>query len=254
MKSEFDSLTSTGGAANKWDTDSKNVMFYLPGQILASAYAISLLIPQELTALNDDSIENYKRELDKLCSYVRQFQALHRKVSKRGDTVFESGLNSDLFSLIELLNNRLASLCCIDQKMQSILDQIEARKLKILSGLKLSNFILDHPGLEHKAGVQPGGTFVMVYALNKTGRGLIPNGTVIADFALPYLCCSDCAPINFIVPKEPVSLSLPTSVHCIGLIPTGISTYEFTVSPIDGVIATVGTIPGVTISGKCSEY
>jgi hypothetical protein len=247
METEFDSLTGTGGAAEDWDADVKNVMLYLPGQILASAYAISLLIPTGLTAINADSIENFNRELDKLCSYTRQYQALHRKVSKRGDTVFETGFNTDIFSLVELLNNRLADLCCVGEKLQSILDQVEDRKLRILSGLKLSNFIQDHPGLEHKAGVQPGGTFVIVYALNESGEGLVPNGRVIADFALPYLCCSDCAPINFIVPKERVSLSLPTSVHCLGITPTGESTYEFTVSPIDGVIATVGSIPGVTI-------
>ncbi|MFT6502890.1 MAG: hypothetical protein ACJASQ_003022 [Crocinitomicaceae bacterium] len=247
METEFDALTGAGGAAADWDADVKNVMLYLPGQVLASAYAISLLIPTGLTAINADSIENFNRELDKLCSYTRQYQALHRKVSKRGDTVFETGLNTDIFSLVELLNNRLADLCCVGEKLQSILDQVEERKLRILSGLKLSNFIQDHPGLEHKAGVQPGGTFVIVYALNDSGEGLVPNGRVIADFALPYLCCSDCAPINFIVPKERVSLSLPTSVHCLGSDPTGTSTYEFTVSPIDGVIATVGSIPGVSI-------
>jgi hypothetical protein len=29
------------------------------------------------------------------------------------------------------------------------------------------------------------------------------DGTVIADFFLPYICCSDCAPIQFVLPKIP---------------------------------------------------
>ena len=31
----------------------------------------------------------------------------------------------------------------------------------------------------------------------------LADGTVIADFYLPYLCCSDCAPIEFVLPKAP---------------------------------------------------
>ncbi|WP_299551340.1 hypothetical protein [Seonamhaeicola sp.] len=41
------------------------------------------------------------------------------------------------------------------------------------------------------------------------------KNTVIADFALPYMCCSDCAPVNFIIPKEPVFLSLPEPHICL---------------------------------------
>jgi len=34
------------------------------------------------------------------------------------------------------------------------------------------------------------------------------NGTVIADFYLPYICCSDCSPIQFTLPKSPLTLTL----------------------------------------------
>lgn len=30
----------------------------------------------------------------------------------------------------------------------------------------------------------------------------LPRGAVIADFFLPYICCSDCAPIQFVLPAE----------------------------------------------------
>lgn len=36
----------------------------------------------------------------------------------------------------------------------------------------------------------------------------LPDGAVIADFYLPYLCCSDCAPIQFVLPKSPPSFEL----------------------------------------------
>jgi hypothetical protein len=34
-------------------------------------------------------------------------------------------------------------------------------------------------------------------------RFQIPNGAVIADFYVPYLCCSDCAPIAYVFAEEP---------------------------------------------------
>jgi len=63
------------------------------------------------------------------------------------------------------------------------------------------------------------------------------KNTVIADFALPYMCCSDCAPINFIVPREPISLSLPTDSICLGEEDAELLT--FTISPNDGEVKSV---------------
>ncbi len=46
--------------------------------------------------------------------------------------------------------------------------------------LLFSNFLILHPGMEHRAGVVRGGTFVLVYD---------NNNSVVADFMLPYYCC-----------------------------------------------------------------
>jgi hypothetical protein len=59
----------------------------------------------------------------------------------------------------------------------------------------------------------------------------LANGTVIADFYLPYLCCSDCAPIQFVLPKTP-----PTFSVAIGCTDTTqeIAVAEVTVTVKDG--------------------
>jgi hypothetical protein len=44
-----------------------------------------------------------------------------------------------------------------------------------------------------------------IYA--ETVRGLA-DGTVIADFFLPYLCCSDCAPIQYVLPIPPLAVAV----------------------------------------------
>lgn len=73
-----------------------------------------------------------------------------------------------------------------------------------------------HPGLEHKSGVERGGTFVIVY------QSLI-NPKVIADFSLPYSCCTS---------KTEIKLSLPSGIICKNSPPV-----PFTVLPIHGVVA-----------------
>ena len=84
-------------------------------------------------------------------------------------------------------------------------------------------------------------------------RNLTTRNTVIADFALPYLCCSDCASINFIVPKEPVSLSLPTPFICLDDSTTPI---PFTVSPTDGEVKAIveGEISGGVVQNDEGAY
>jgi VCBS repeat-containing protein len=58
----------------------------------------------------------------------------------------------------------------------------DPRKKEIATEL-LSEFLERKSGLEHLAGVEPGGTFVLICESEA-------NNQVLADFSLPYLCCS----------------------------------------------------------------
>lgn len=73
----------------------------------------------------------------------------------------------------------------------------DPKKDDVVSEL-LKEFLERKSGLEHLAGVEPGGTFVLIYASETDNR-------VLADFSLPYLCCSK---------KESVSLILPNGKLC----------------------------------------
>ncbi|MEW7277046.1 PKD domain-containing protein [Aquimarina sp. 2201CG1-2-11] len=88
----------------------------------------------------------------------------------------------------------------------------------------LSKFMERHAGLEHKAGVEPGGTFVLVYYVSTRGTSL-----VVADFTLPYICCTK---------KDPVLLSIPADKICAYEEPIPLA-----IIPLDGEIkAYVGTV------------
>lgn len=82
-----------------------------------------------------------------------------------------------------------------------------------------NEYLEKHSGLEHKRGVERGGTFILVY------DNIDEESFVIADFSLPYICCT---------PKIEVKLSLPTPVIC-----TKYDAVPFTVFPMNGDVKAV---------------
>lgn len=90
-----------------------------------------------------------------------------------------------------------------------------------------NEYVDKNPGLEHHRGAGKGDTFVLLYDIN--GR----NTRVIADFSLPYICCT---------PKIDVKLTLPDSVICSKGAPV-----PFTVFPMNGDVTAV--IDGRLIEG-----
>jgi len=63
-----------------------------------------------------------------------------------------------------------------------------------------SNFVKKHHGIEHLAGVEKGGTFILVYSgAKKDDQKAID---VVADFSLPYLCCTNQQCIEIPAPEK----------------------------------------------------
>lgn len=100
----------------------------------------------------------------------------------------------------------------------------------------LSDFMERHSGLEHFAGVEPGGTFILVHESEDSPQ-------VIADFSLPYLCCDK---------KDPVFLVLPATQLC-----ENDAAIPMTVIPLDGEIKAFVNgiaIPGIVANGGQSVF
>ena len=66
------------------------------------------------------------------------------------------------------------------------------------------------------------------------------NGEVVADFFVPYLCCSDCPPVDYIIQQAPtdvpISLRLEPRTFCQDP-QDPIEPVPFIVTPADGVVA-----------------
>lgn len=227
-----------------WDPDIKVILVDNTFHLLAYLQALSNSIPISVAGINDNIITKYDTNINNLCSTLQKLQVTYTDASTQK-------LTSKNRAILGLLINQLTAICCAAKQLQALLKEIDSRKDAILERLTLKKFIAQHPGLEHLGGVENGGTFVLVYL--RKGNNVngavqnVPNGTVVADFSLPYMCCSDCAPINFIVPKAPVFLHLPKDTVCLG---KDIEKLIFDVEPIDGVIKADQEITGLTISGN----
>ncbi len=295
---------------DEWNADPELKEFVVNKsvELLAHTHVVTQLMPGSVASVDTTSVSDYKLSLSQLCSLVKKLKANYQSTT----------LSVAIRAFLGLLINQLSSVCCSGKKLEVLLEEVSKRKDEILLRLQLSKFIERHPGLEHKAGVEPGGTFVLVYknkevksdstasvtekitgslitteelstakatisssilnidalsisekysllkstsSLLKYGtyvdtlKGIealekvidpskVPDNSVIADFALPYMCCSDCASINYIMAKPAATLRLERDKYCLL---TDTDPILFEVSPSDGVIQTDPATAGIKI-------
>lgn len=207
------------------------------------------------------------------------------------------------------LSTRLEMNClvCLFLEFRLLVREFLIRLLGLMLKQKLGYYSYKNPGIQHKAGVPVGGTFIIVYHEQSERRkpGLKPDfttgfkrvkthsgtttnsfvsgeqpllssmllleellflqqvnqqpdvpdkvldpivdaiqpGTVIADFFVPYLCCSDCPPTQMVVLPEPEipnqpPVARPGSVTPIELPVNSVTLDGSTSSDPDGSIQT----------------
>jgi len=120
----------------------------------------------------------------------------------------EGDYTSNYNSLVDYLSTRKCS--CDIAALKFLLQRYKEQQAKLTDMNNFSVYAQHHPGLQHKAGVTAGGTFVLVYkgANDNTAPGIDVN-TVIADFYLPYTCCSDCTPLEITIQQPPPPVQQP---------------------------------------------
>lgn len=254
---------------------------HLPSRVLALVGAMS-----DLSARLTDDI----RQLD-FVAFAERYEKLVEIATgmedARSDGIFnEPGLSDRLDDIL--------FRCRLDP-FEALAEEYKRRVRQVKQAQFLSHFLERHPGVQHKAGVPLGGTFILVYHERPQGRrpgpaprspaltgGLIdsgpanrpdgdeakrkllsnafdrlqldpriagnpdvqfvykaftgnvlvyrravsnfseqvyldaiaglPDGSVIADYFLPYQCCSDCQPIHYQLPSTRIRVS--TTVSC----------------------------------------
>ena len=319
---------------NALDENDRNVLFEYPAQIVGHLHMVQRFVPESVRVINTGFILNYRDFSRSLCRRLKIMRTRLERHFRTGNYI-SRGFESNYMNMID----RMERICCSNQKLEVIMREIERRKTEILSHLSLAKYAEKNPGLEHKAGTPPGGTFVIVYAgatdtpatqtplqnaltniraeanesltratireslryrdvdsfayfivthddnINREEElsnflafnNILPSSSfaeqmirrlnervteisriickdittpprdiVVADFSLPYLCCSDCPPVAFVIGKgqeqepdpdpdpDPVDLSIKPEEFC----SNDNHLYPFTVSPPGGVVTT----------------
>ncbi|NTW51003.1 MAG: hypothetical protein HGB22_00240 [Chlorobiaceae bacterium] len=323
---------------NALTEDERFVSFEYPTQIIGNLNQMQRFIPSSIREINTALISDYKEFSQSFCKKIK---AMHTRLE--GHFKSREYTSKGYETLYMTMLDNLSRLCCGNEKLDVIMKEIEKRKALILKHLSLASYAEEHPGLEHKAGVHRGGTFVIVYAgsggsavntrsaFNRSLAGTnalvdemqlkaqeaavqqyrdadafalyfvsneesldkeaelanffsyqrVSAGSpvsesliselntriddirkvfcrtlaepekdiVIADFCLPYLCCSDCPPVAFIMPNQPAVLTLPVGIAC-----SNQGAIKFSAcSPAGGVIASPQA-PDSIIAGESPAF
>jgi len=215
-------VTEIGDFENK---DEAFVYVDYPTKITTDLYAVGQEFVDDLQIYTKPgSLDKFTTFLNKLCFDLNK--AKEDIVAARTNQAFG---NKKRDSMYEFMIYELSKLCCFKSKISWLLKEMEIRKKRIFDKLTLCELVKSHPGIEHMAGVPKGGTFIIVYGGQDKETGTFSN-KVIADFAFPDMCCSDCPP-NTIVIKQEVEvledLLLEPTIYCIidgEEIPNGIFT------------------------------
>ncbi len=181
-------------------------------------------------------------------NFDTQFNQLRSHIAVAPNT----GAGSSVFSSALFDSCACDCLPCLLLDLIWLLEQIALRIQQFESDMLFKNYFAKHPGLEHKAGVPKGGTFVLVYSdanlapaqvtglksLNDAGLNDRKAPVVIADFYIPYLCCSDCTPVVNINQPPPDDVHFDIAPRY--LFEDARQDYQFTISPFPNNIAEIG--------------
>lgn len=170
--------------------------YYRPVKLIESIEAVASSLAEKIINFDEVVVEAKEKELNTIASDYRNNIYQNLKDTNYTRTGRESEI---IVHLTELIEN-----CCLN-RFKSLIESYKKRAAEVLNLTLFSKFIADHPGAVHMAGVPAGGTFIIVCDI---------EGTVVADFALPYICCSDCPPIAFVAAPVQVVFKLPKDTFC----------------------------------------
>ncbi|WMJ72686.1 hypothetical protein RCC89_05840 [Cytophagaceae bacterium ABcell3] len=193
--------------------------------------ALKTYVSEKLKNLTDIDLKAYGDKLQSINDELSSFLALAET----------SEISEAEKSYLRAKVSYYLTVGCSMETLGVLATEVEKREQKALSQLNFLSFIKNNPGAEHHAGVSRGGTFILVY--NK-------DGVVVADFMVPWRCCSEGMPVNFVfqLPEPKPHLSFDRNVYCLG----GDDEREITfdVYPLDGDVRPQGELDGVVIEGN----
>ena len=209
-------------------TDIVVVNVYYPLQIIQKIEGLLATLTSEL---HQFSLSDFQSRHDTLLATAESYR--EQLQSKKPDDPGQ--LPQDLIAEI-LRHLRDIIHSCYKKKFETLHKQFRERIDEIRRLRLFGPYLKRHSGMEHQAGVPKGGTFFLIYD---------DQERVVADFMLPYVCCSDCPPVA-LCETTPIVFKLPKESFCSG----DEKSYRFILSPPGGTV----TGPGVDYDDTTGDY
>jgi len=152
---------------------------------------------------------NYTAQQALIKSYIDKLDRDGMAVPMSKDPA--SNFKSRYYDMLEYLK----SCRCRDfiEKIEYLIARYNEQLAKLRDINNFSVYVKNHPGLQHKAGVMSGGTFVILYKGTRDPEKNIADNKVLADFYLPYTICNNCTPVEVTVQEASASQNnLPRAV------------------------------------------
>ncbi|NQU87668.1 MAG: PKD domain-containing protein [Mariniphaga sp.] len=196
-------------------------------------------------------------QLSNICSSASKIEVLQDEIVKRKKTILlqmqlskfvesNTGLEhkagcgpGETFFMV-YLNNDLTFGSAKKEGIFEIVDDLTGTSKKVSKESVLSIDITKKTDLKLKKEF---GEMAKLYLRDSE----ILAQTVIADFTLPFICCSKCLCVNYIFPELPEFLKLEKNMVCLG---KELVTVNFEVSPANGKVEPVEPVKGLKIDGQ----
>ncbi len=292
---------------------------------------LELVMNNELADLNTTELKSRYDRLEKEIGVLTAFAVLFLQKLESNDQSHVSDLASDLYLDLLIFNLQTILNSCFVEQAEALKSEYNRRMAKYRLAKNFSYYFKNHGGIEHKAGVPRGGTFILVYHEERRNRFIDKNslfvnkdlgnlmvsrfrdliqpdvpldtltyqtkllqtsilykdpelyvrfkdvltqylddckdlpdnrrkdltdlinreprpkhfeltdGMVIADFYIPYMCCSDCPPIAYILPEKPQEAEAPTiKIGKNSFCSNDNASFPVTVTPQGGVVSGSG--------------
>ena len=149
-----------------WQTDIRQATITIPAQIIGHLKEVEDYKLTDIGEFSDENLNSFLKALHDLSNRASSaINRLQHMIAKEESEIKGKIWLDDYLHIL----NRLSSSRCLIEKIKVLYETIIERKAELFSGLTLQEFIDKHPGAEHKAGVERGGTFVLLYYSKKSG-------------------------------------------------------------------------------------
>jgi len=149
-----------------WQTDIREATITIPAQIIGHLKEVEDYKLTDIGEFSNENLNSFLKALHDLSNEASSaINRLQHMIAKEESEIKGKIWLDDYLHLL----NRIASSRCLIEKIKVLYETIIERKAELFTGLTLQNFIGKHPGAEHKAGVEHGGTFILLYYSKNTG-------------------------------------------------------------------------------------